>query len=179
MIRRFIAIFGESAVGKKTFIRKILDNDSTARQALQIVGEVRAFGPSFEPLSQMKNSTTFFNFYQWQNRDGIDILADLRHERLTIIVLWRPLDDISRNTWIWDFSARPKIRNTYGLYNEHNNHYDFVKTHQHAIRNSLMFKWNSMIQTLANYEFNIMDGRDYSIINHVPVYSTSKEVEPE
>ncbi len=89
----YISVCGLSAVGKKTLIRRLLQDNDDTRQRFSVLTPVRAFGRSFDSLDNIHDlhEGSVIHQWQWANDSLIETLME-RHPKSThrVIVLWRP-----------------------------------------------------------------------------------------
>lgn len=172
--QHFITLMGDSAVGKNTLIRNILNPQHSARKSLNIGIDIQAFGPSYQPLELSCQSKHDYNLYQWQKVDGISHIQKLRQTfpsaKHIIYLLWRPLDSPRKNTWIWDYLARPAVQKVIGHGSFHPTY--TIENYQTAKR-ILLPRWKSLINEAKKlreleYDVRILDCRDYTILDHFP-----------
>ena len=138
MKRLYLSICGDSAVGKSTLIKKLLENESGLRERFGIDhGTVEAFGYCFLGEVQERNRTWARDIHhsvadcvlhQWQSKHH-HVVAELREQNPTcehrIVLLWRPWEQHWR-----DYAVK---------------HQQNVRKHGHSIA-TLVKNWRAKIR---------------------------------
>lgn len=96
----FVSICGLSSAGKKTLIRRVLEDRDGVRERFSLRFPIRAFGRSFEPPEDMMRCASGTALFQWQwvHDRFLEELCGLGPPHThRVIALWRPIDEQFRD----------------------------------------------------------------------------------